>query len=95
VNFVLERFCELVRAHADFDRRHGRMPLSCFPASPRYLWQAFARATPLPNRDDRSTQAFGPITLALNLDEDPFRFLNGSGFRTPRILKRPRFHRLA
>lgn len=38
---------QILFAHIDLDRRHGRAPLSAFPAAPERYRSAFARATPL------------------------------------------------
>jgi hypothetical protein len=38
---------QILFAHIDLDRRHGRPPLSAFPAAPERYRSAFARATPL------------------------------------------------
>jgi hypothetical protein len=46
---------ELARAHVDFDRRHGRSPLSGFKAASAPYWQAFEQATPL--------KVVGPLRL--------------------------------
>ena len=35
----------IIAAHVDFDRRHGRLPLSAFPPAPQRYWNAFARGT--------------------------------------------------
>jgi hypothetical protein len=68
---VVESIHRLVNAHADFDRRHGRQPLSPFPAAPSRYWQAFERAQPLPLRIEGAHDPyFGPITIAVS-SEDP------------------------
>lgn len=38
---------QILFAHYDLDRRHGRAPLSAFPAAPERYRSAFARATPI------------------------------------------------
>lgn len=68
---VVDSIHRLVSAHADFDRRHGRAPLSPFPAAPSRYWQAFERARPLPVRHESSNEPYiGPITIAVS-SEDP------------------------
>jgi hypothetical protein len=69
-----------VNAHVDFDRRHGRAPLSPFPAAPSRYWQAFERAQPLAVRIESSSEPlFGPIMIAVS-SEDPLE----PAKRTPR-----------
>jgi hypothetical protein len=68
---VVERIHRLINAHADFDRRHGRVPLSPFPAAPSRYWQAFERARPLPVRiETAGAPCVGPIIIAVS-SEDP------------------------
>lgn len=68
---VVDSIHRLVNAHADFDRRHGRAPLSPFPAAPSRYWQAFERAQPLPAKNESSNESFfGPIVIAVS-SEDP------------------------
>ena len=70
---VVDSIHRLVNAHVDFDRRHGRVPLSPFPAAPSRYWQAFARAEPLAVRNESSSEPlFGPIMIAVS-SEDPSR----------------------
>ena len=38
---------QILFAHIDLDRRHGRAPLSAFPAAPERYRSAFARAIPI------------------------------------------------
>ena len=77
---VVESIHSLVNAHVDFDRRHGRVPLSPFPAAPSRYWQAFERAQPLAVRNEPSSEAgFGPIMIAVS-SEDPLE----PAKRTPR-----------
>ena len=38
---------QILFAHIDLDRRHGRAPLSAFPPAPERYRSAFARATPV------------------------------------------------
>ena len=77
---VVDSIHRLVNAHADFDRRHGRVPLSPFPAAPSRYWQAFERAQPLAVRNEPSNEPdFGPIFIAVS-SEDPIEPLQ----RTPR-----------
>ena len=44
---MLDRILQLIFAHIDFDRRHGRRPLSAFTAAPKRFWDAFGKARPL------------------------------------------------
>jgi len=78
---VVDSIHRLVNAHVDFDRRHGRAPLSPFPAAPSRYWQAFERAEPLTVRNDASGEPlFGPIMIAVS-SEDPLE----PAKRTPRL----------
>lgn len=77
---VVESIRRLVNAHVDFDRRHGRVPLSPFPAAPSRYWQAFERAQPLAVPNESSSEPlFGPIMIAVS-SEDPLE----PAKRTPR-----------
>jgi hypothetical protein len=38
---------QILFAHIDLDRRHGRAPLSAFPAAPERYRSAFSRAIPM------------------------------------------------
>jgi hypothetical protein len=38
---------DILHAHINFDRRHGRQPLSAFLSAPERYWRAFAIATPV------------------------------------------------
>jgi hypothetical protein len=65
---VLERILQVIFAHIDFDRRHGRKPLSTFPASPRHYFDAFPKARPV-HRVTRSTdpqQVFGVVLVSVS-----------------------------
>jgi hypothetical protein len=42
---VSEWLLRIIVAHTEFDRRHGRPPLSAFPEAPRRYWNAFVDAT--------------------------------------------------
>ena len=95
VHTVVERISRLVNAHADFDRRHGRIPLSSFPAAPTILWKAFARSAPMPSQDQSSDAGPIAIVMALNLEDNPLRPLPDNDFQSPRILRRPRLPRAA
>lgn len=48
IEMAIQAVLRIMRAHADFDRRHNRPPLSAFRAAPQIYWNAFRRATPLP-----------------------------------------------
>jgi hypothetical protein len=77
---VVDSIHRLVNAHVDFDRRHGRAPLSPFPAAPSRYWQAFERAEPLTVPNESSGEPlFGPIMIAVS-SEDPLE----PATRTPR-----------
>jgi hypothetical protein len=41
---ALDTLLRIVQAHAAFDLRHGRPPLSAFAAAPALYWSAFSRA---------------------------------------------------
>ena len=41
---ALDTLLKIVQAHAAFDLRHGRAPLSAFEAAPQLYWSAFSRA---------------------------------------------------
>jgi hypothetical protein len=74
---VIDRIQRLVRAHAAFDYRHGRAPLSPFPAAPPRFWRAFERASLLPTYQANSEEGHvGPITIAVS-SEDPRRLISG------------------
>ncbi len=42
---ALDTVLKVVRAHINYDLRHGRPALSAFAAAPRLYWEAFAAAT--------------------------------------------------
>src|SRR5262249_45924697 len=44
---ALEMLLGILSAHAEFDRRHNRVPLSAFGPAPQVYRNAYARATPL------------------------------------------------
>ncbi len=48
MDLALRNTLGIVAAHVDFDRRHGRLPLSAFPPAPQRYWNAFAAGTPMP-----------------------------------------------
>src|SRR5207253_11031896 len=48
MDLALRNTLSIVAAHVDFDRRHGRLPLSAFPPAPQRYWNAFAGGTPVP-----------------------------------------------
>ena len=47
IEMAIQAVLRIMRAHADFDRRHNRAPLSTFRAAPQIYWNAFTRGTPL------------------------------------------------
>ena len=58
-------------AHIDLDRRHGRAPLSSFPAAPERYRSAFARATPIKMMNTASRNGFAEdFHLAVALSHD-------------------------
>jgi hypothetical protein len=68
---VLDRILELIFAHIDYDRRHGRAPLSAFPAAPRRFWDAFTKARPLQSVSRRSADpslSYGPILISISAE---------------------------
>jgi len=48
IEMAIQAVLRIMRAHADFDRRHNRAPLSAFRAAPQIYWNAFRRGTLLP-----------------------------------------------
>ena len=88
---VVEQIHRLVQAHAAFDRRHGRAPLSPFPEAPRRFWRAFERATRLPLAQDSSGDAssFGPIVVAVTA-ESPWEL--AGRLSAPQIRQSPARH---
>jgi hypothetical protein len=74
---VLDRILQLIFAHIDFDRRHGRAPLSAFPAAPRRFWDAFNRARPLRSVNRRSSNpacSDGPILISISENRSPIDY---------------------
>ena len=69
---VLDRILQLIFAHIDFDRRHGRAPLSAFAPAPARFWDAFQRARPhrLITRPSASGLSYGAILISIS-DERP------------------------
>ena len=62
---------QILFAHIDLDRRHGRAPLSAFPAAPERYRSAFARATPIRMMSSASRNSGGedlPIAVAISHD---------------------------
>ena len=47
IEMSIQAVVRIMRAHAEFDRRHNRAPLTAFRAAPQVYWNAFARGTPL------------------------------------------------
>lgn len=41
---AVDAVVKIMRAHAEFDRRHNRVPLSGFAPAPRLYWTAFRTA---------------------------------------------------
>lgn len=73
VDAVLDRILQLIFAHIDFDRRHGRAPLSAFSAAPSRFWDAFHHAKPhrVIARESPSTGLpYGAIIVSIS-DERP------------------------
>lgn len=48
IEMAIQAVLRIMRAHADFDRRHNRAPLSAFRAAPQIYWNAFRRGSLLP-----------------------------------------------
>jgi hypothetical protein len=66
---VLDHILQLIFAHIDFDRRHGRLPLSAFPMAPRRFWDAYKKAKPLHSVSRHSAdpqQSYGPILISVS-----------------------------
>ena len=55
MELALRNTLGIIAAHVDFDRRHGRLPLSAFPPAPQRFWNAFAGGTPMPFEGSEST----------------------------------------
>ena len=73
LDFVIDGILQLIFAHIDYDRRHGRPPLSTFPPAPRRYWEAFDRSRPVQSVIRRSPDprlAYGPIVIRI-ADERP------------------------
>jgi len=47
IEMAIQAVVRIMRAHADFDRRHNRAPLSTFRAAPQMFWNAYRQGTPL------------------------------------------------
>ncbi len=47
IDAAVDAILRIVVAHVEFDKRHGRSPLSAFPEAPGRYWSAFESATPL------------------------------------------------
>ena len=64
---VIDRMLQLIFAHIDFDRRHGRAPLSAFARAPERFWDAFQCARPhrLITRS-ASGLSYGSILIAIS-----------------------------
>jgi hypothetical protein len=58
---------ELARAHVDFDRRHGRAPLSGFKEASAPYWQAFSQATPLKSVGPLRLHTANPMSAAISV----------------------------
>ena len=56
---ALDTLVKVVRAHVNYDLRHGRHPLSAFAAAPRLYWEAFAGATRVDMRLDLANDDTG------------------------------------
>ena len=48
IESAIDSLLKIALAHAAYDRRHGREPLSGFMAAPRLYWTGFHAATILP-----------------------------------------------
>jgi len=75
VESASEWLLRIILAHIEFDRRHGRAPLSAFPEAPRRYWNAFVDATPLRTvscgRDGNVTDPASVIFIALTHNRPP------------------------
>jgi len=47
IEMAIQAVVRIMRAHADFDRRHNRAPLTTFRAAPQMYWNAYRQGTPL------------------------------------------------
>src|SRR5258706_11419164 len=74
---AIDWILRLVFAHIEFDRRHGRQPLSTFPEAPQRYWHAFAEAEPYrtvkKGRDGRRDESGRGVLVALSHDRPPAR----------------------
>jgi hypothetical protein len=61
MEIALRNTLGIIAAHVDFDRRHGRLPLSAFPPAPQRFWNAFTRGTPM-----RITPADVPLDASID-----------------------------
>ena len=48
IEAAVDTLLKIARAHAAYDRRHNREPLSAFAPAPQLYWTAFTGATRLP-----------------------------------------------
>jgi hypothetical protein len=75
VESASEWLLRIILAHIEFDRRHGRPPLSAFPQAPRRYWNAFVDATILRTvscgRDGSVTDPARVILIALTHNRPP------------------------
>ena len=62
---------QILFAHIDLDRRHGRAPLSAFPAAPERYRSAFATATPIRMMSSASRHSGGEdLHIAVAISHD-------------------------
>jgi hypothetical protein len=70
---ALDTVLKVIRAHINYDLRHGRHPLSAFAAAPRLYWEAFAGASRVDLRLDLAGEETGmPMrVIAATLPQHP------------------------
>jgi len=62
---------QILFAHIDLDRRHGRAPLSAFPSAPERYRSAFATATPIRMMSSASRRSGGEdLHIAVAISHD-------------------------
>jgi hypothetical protein len=83
---AIDWILRIIHAHAEFDQRHGRPPLSGFPSAPQRYWNAFVGAAPLRTVTCRPTPQSGlsprEVLIAVT-DERPQLTPRRPGFGTP------------
>ena len=77
IEAAVDTLLKIARAHAAYDRRHNREPLSAFAPAPQLYWTAFTGATRLPapatrGRANRSQSgSWAAAAAACSVDAPP------------------------